>query len=264
MSSGIQERSDVDQIPVAKRPATSPPPRPQTWLLKVIMAATGSVFIMFLLFHLAGNLKVYLPDDPQGHFNEYAHWLRGLLNPLLPGSTFLWIFRGTLVACLILHVYSGLTLWIRAHRLRGRHPRKVHATKHHLIGRTMLWSGLIILTFIVFHLLDLTIGRVVESKQFSTAPTYTLTHGATTTEVTDAYANLIHSFERWPVAAFYVLVMVVIAFHLSHGIWSIANDFGATAHRVRSLILLLADIVALVVVIGNASIPLAVLAGVIA
>ena len=82
--------------------------------------------------------------------------------------------------------------------------------------------------------------------------------------VTDAYSNLIHSFERWPVAAFYVLVMVVIAFHLSHGIWSIANDFGATAHRVRSLILLLADIVALVVVIGNASIPLAVLAGVIA
>jgi succinate dehydrogenase / fumarate reductase cytochrome b subunit len=215
-------------------------------VLKVIMAVTGSVFVMFVLFHLAGNLKVYLPDDPQGHFNEYAHWLRSLLNPLLPGSTFLWAFRATLILCLCLHVYSGFTLWLRAHRLRGRHARKVHATKHHLTGRTMLWSGLIILAFIVFHLLDLTVGRVVASKEFTS---------------TDPYSNLIHSFERPQVAVFYVAVMVVIAFHLSHGIWSIVNDFGATSHRVRSVFLFLADLIALVVVIGNASIPIAVLMG---
>jgi succinate dehydrogenase / fumarate reductase cytochrome b subunit len=258
VSSGIQERSDIDQIPVAKRPATSPPPRPQTWVLKVIMATTGSIFVLFLLFHLAGNLKVYLPDDPQGHFNEYAHWLRTLLNPLLPGSTFLWAFRAVMALALCLHVYSGLTLWIRAHRLRGRHARKVHATKHHLTGRTMLWSGLIILCFIIFHLLDLTIGRVVDSKEFSTRPTYTLEGGEV---VADAYSNLVHSFQRPSVAVFYVVVMVVIAFHLSHGIWSIINDFGATAHRTRLVFLFLADLVALIIVIGNASIPLAVLAG---
>ncbi|MDR1634119.1 MAG: succinate dehydrogenase cytochrome b subunit [Bifidobacteriaceae bacterium] len=222
------------------------------------MATTGSIFILFLLFHLAGNLKVYLPDDPQGHFNEYAHWLRTLLNPLVPGSTFLWAFRAVMVLALCLHVYSGLTLWIRAHRLRGRHARKVHSTKHHLTGRTMLWSGLIILSFIIFHLLDLTIGRAVESKEFSTKATYTLHDG---TVVTDAYSNLIHSFERAPVAIFYVVVMIVIAFHLSHGIWSIINDFGGTAHRTRMVFLFLADLIALIVVIGNASIPLAVLAG---
>jgi succinate dehydrogenase / fumarate reductase cytochrome b subunit len=229
-------------------------------VLKVIMAVTGSVFVLFLLFHLAGNLKVYLPDDPQGHFNEYAHWLRGLLNPLLPGSTFLWLFRAALALCLCLHVYSGLTLWIRAHRLRGRHSRQVHATKHHLIGRTMLWSGLIILAFIVFHLLDLTVGRVVASKDFSAKATYTLEDGEV---VTDAYSNLVHSFERPSVAVFYMVVMLVIAFHLSHGIWSIVNDFGVTAHRTRSICLILADLIALVIVIGNASIPLAVLTRVI-
>jgi succinate dehydrogenase / fumarate reductase cytochrome b subunit len=222
------------------------------------MAVTGSIFVLFILFHLAGNLKVYLPDDPQGHFNEYAHWLRTLLNPFLPGSTFLWIFRATLALCLCLHVYSGFTLWIRAHRLRGRHARKVHGTKHHLTGRTMLWSGLIILSFIIFHLLDLTIGRGVESKEFSAKAAYPLEDG---TLVTDAYSNLIHSFQRPSVAIFYVVVMIVIAFHLSHGIWSIVNDFGATAHRTRSVFLFLADLIALVVVIGNASIPLAVLAG---
>ncbi|MDR2253352.1 MAG: succinate dehydrogenase cytochrome b subunit [Bifidobacteriaceae bacterium] len=245
-------------MPAAKRPGTEPPPRPETWVLKVIQAATGSVFVAFVLFHLAGNLKVYLPDDPQLHFNEYAHWLRGLLNPLLPGETFLWLFRAALALCLVLHVYAGLTIWARARRARGRFGRSITATKHHLFGRTMIWSGLIILAFIVFHLLDLTIGRGVESKQFSSAPTYPLEG---TDGVVDAYANLVHSFERLPVAIFYVVVMLVVAFHLSHGIWSIINDFGGTARRTRNVFLFLADVIALIVVIGNASIPLAVLAG---
>jgi succinate dehydrogenase / fumarate reductase cytochrome b subunit len=258
LSSQIEARSGTDQIPAAKLPATTPPPRPQTWVLKLIQAATGAVFVLFLLFHLAGNLKVYLPDDPQMHFNEYAHWLRGLLNPLLPGETFLWLFRGALALCLLLHVYAGLTIWIRGRRARGAHGRAVNGTRHHLLGRTMLWSGLIILAFIIFHLLDLTIGRVVNSEQFSAAETYRLPDGL---EVTDAYANLVHSFDRLPVAIFYVVVMVVVALHLSHGIWSLINDFGGTAQRTRNVFLFLADVIALIVVVGNASIPLAVLAG---
>jgi succinate dehydrogenase / fumarate reductase cytochrome b subunit len=162
------------------------------------------------------------------------------------------------VLCLILHVYSGLTLWIRGRRARGSHGRAIRATKHALVGRTMLWSGLILLTFIVFHLLDLTFGRGVASKDFSSKATYELPGNVFTS---DAYSNLIHSFERPEVAIFYVVVMGVIAFHLSHGIWSIVNDFGGTAHRTRNIFLFLADVVALIVVIGNASIPIAVLAG---
>ncbi|MDR2454429.1 MAG: succinate dehydrogenase cytochrome b subunit [Bifidobacteriaceae bacterium] len=226
--------------------------------MKVIQAATGSVFVAFVLFHLAGNLKVYLPDDPQLHFNEYAHWLRGLLNPLLPGETFLWLFRAALAACLVLHVYAGLTIWLRGRRARGPHARSVTGTKHHLFGRTMIWSGLVILAFIVFHLLDLTLGRAVNSEAFSSAATYRLPEGGL---VTDAYANLVNSFERPHVAIFYVVAMVVVAIHLSHGIWSLINDFGGTAHRTRNVFLFLADVIALIVVVGNASIPLAVLAG---
>jgi succinate dehydrogenase / fumarate reductase cytochrome b subunit len=221
------------------------------------MAVTGSVFVAFLLFHMVGNLKVYL-DDAQLHFNEYAHWLRGMLNPVLPGESFLWLFRGALLLCLVLHVYAGLTLWIRARKARGRHGRALNGARRHLVGRNMLWLGLILLGFIVFHLLDLTIGRGVESDQFSSRPTYQLPDGEL---VPDAYANLVHSFERTPVAAVYVLVMVALAFHLSHGIWSIINDFGGTAHRTRSVFILAADLIAVVLVVGNASIPIAVLAG---
>jgi succinate dehydrogenase / fumarate reductase cytochrome b subunit len=122
----------------------------------------------------------------------------------------------------------------------------------------MLWTGLIILAFVIFHLLDLTIGRAVNSDKFSSDELYQLPDG---TMVTDAYGNLIHSFERPTVAVFYVVVMVVVALHLSHGIWSIINDFGGTARRTRSVFLFLADALALLIVIGNASIPIAVLAG---
>jgi succinate dehydrogenase / fumarate reductase cytochrome b subunit len=228
--------------------------------LKVIMAVTGSVFVAFLLFHMAGNLKVYLPDA-ELHFNEYAHWLRRFLNPLLPGSSFLWAFRAVMALCLVLHVYAGTTIFMRARKARGRFGRVLTAKYQALTGRSMIWTGLIIFCFIIFHLLDLTLGaKGVASSDFSSQATYALEDGE---KVTNAYANLIASFDRPAVAAFYIITMVLIAIHLSHGIWSIVNDFGGTAHRTRNVFLALAGLIALVIVIGNASIPVAVLAGVI-
>jgi succinate dehydrogenase / fumarate reductase cytochrome b subunit len=208
------------------------------------MALTGSVFVAFVVFHMAGNLKVYLGEEP---FNEYAHWLRSILNPLMHGDTVLWVLRVVLALCLVLHVYSGITVWVRARQARGRHGRKLNPTKHHLTGRTMIWTGLILLCFIIFHILDLTTG---------TAPAATADY-----QPGSAYDNLIHSFERPAVAGFYILAMLMVALHLSHGLWSVINDLGGTAHRVRTLFLGLADLIALVVVLGNASIPIAVLAG---
>ena len=245
MSSPITLRSDVDQIPVAEQPATTPPPRPQTWLLKVIQAVTGGVFACFVLFHLAGNLKVYLGRDD---FNHYAHWLRTILNPLIPGDTVVWLLRLALLAALALHVYAGLTIWVRARRARGAFGRRPVYTWHGATGRAMIWTGLILLCFIVFHLLDLTWGKMpVASKEFNSA---------------SPYDNLIYSFERPIVAGFYILTMVLLALHLAHGLWSFINDLGASAHRTRQVSKVVAAAVALVVVVGNMSMPIAVLAGV--
>ena len=77
-------------VPAASRPTAARPPLPPTWVLKVVMAVTGLMFAGFLLFHMAGNLKVYLGPE---EFNHYAEWLRTLFNPLMPGQSFLWIFR---------------------------------------------------------------------------------------------------------------------------------------------------------------------------
>jgi succinate dehydrogenase / fumarate reductase cytochrome b subunit len=206
------------------------------------MAVTGSVFVGFLLFHMAGNLKVYISAED---FDHYAEWLRGFLNPLIPGTGFLWLFRAALALCLVCHVYSGLTLWLRARRARGLHSRKLLANR--ISSRTMIYTGLVLLCFIVFHLLDLTTGtRPAASDKFVEG---------------SAYANLVYSFDRPLVAGFYALTMLLLALHLSHGIWSLFNDFGATGNRLRSVGFIAAGIIALVVVLGNLSIPIAVQAG---
>ncbi|KAB2583517.1 succinate dehydrogenase, partial [Rhodococcus erythropolis] len=78
-----------------------------------------------------------------------------------------------------------------------------------------------------------------------------------------AYDNLIASFERPLVASFYIVAMALLAMHLAHGLWSAVNDLGVTGQRLRQIAVALSGIFALVVMVGNMSIPIAVMTGVI-
>jgi succinate dehydrogenase / fumarate reductase cytochrome b subunit len=230
-------------VPAASRPTAARPPWPPTWVLKVVMAVTGLMFAGFLLFHMAGNLKVYLGPE---EFNHYAEWLRTLFNPLMPGQSFLWVFRIVMLTAFVVHIYSGSTLFVRGRRARGSHRRKAMPVTRWSV-RSMLMTGAIIACFVVFHLLDMTIGRTAASTQGFTKG--------------DAYGNLVASFERPAVALFYALTMLLIAIHLGHGLWSVVNDLGATGHRTRQVGLLLAGVIAIVVAVGNMTIPIAVQMG---
>ncbi len=230
-------------VPAATRPAAAGPPWPPTWMLKILMAVTGLMFAGFLLFHMAGNLKVYLGPE---EFNHYAEWLRTLLNPLMPGQSFLWIFRIVMLSAFVVHIYSGTTLFVRGRRARGSHRRTAMPAKRWSV-RSMLMTGAIIACFVVFHLLDMTIGRTAASTEG-------FTHG-------DAYGNLVASFQRPAVALFYALTMLLIAVHLSHGLWSVVNDLGATGQRTRQVGLLLGGAIAIVIAVGNMTIPIAVQMG---
>lgn len=230
-------------VPAASRPATAKPPRPSSWALKVTMAVTGVFLVAFVLFHMAGNLKVFLGPE---EYNHYAHWLRTLFNPLLPGETFLWLFRIALITAFLAHMYSAGSLWARGRRARGKHRRTGMPAKR-WSARSMILTGAIIICFVIFHVLDLTIGR-------SPAATDEFEAG-------DAYGNLIASLERPAVAAFYALTMLLIAIHVSHGVWSVVNDLGATGHRTRQLGLILAGVIAIAVAVGNMLIPIAIQAG---
>jgi len=230
-------------VPAASQPNTARPPQPASWVLKVVMAVTGVMFAGFLLFHMAGNLKVFLGPE---EFNHYAEWLRTLFNPLVPGESFLWIFRVVMITAFVAHIYAGTTLFLRGRRARGPHRRRAMPVKR-WSARSMLLTGAIILCFVIFHVLDMTVGRTAASTQGFTKG--------------DAYGNLVASFDRPAVALFYTLTMLLIAIHLSHGLWSVVNDLGATGHRTRQVGLLLAGTIAVVIALGNMMIPIAVQVG---
>lgn len=225
-------------------------PRVPSWALKVVMALTGVVFAAFVLVHMVGNLKVFTGAE---HFNEYAHWLRTVLQPLLPYEGLLWILRAVLLACLGAHVLSAAVLWGRGRTSRGKHRRPGMWWKH-FTARTMPVTGIVLLGFVTLHVMDLTTGTPgVASDAFQPA----------TPETAHAYGNLVASLRRPWAATVYLVSMLALFLHLAHGLWTVVTDVGVTGHRVRAVAWVMAGGIALAVMLGNVLIPIAVWTGVV-
>ena len=216
---------------------------------KYVMAITGIGMMGFVLFHMIGNLKMYLGAED---LNHYAEFLKRLLYPLAPEETVLWILRGGLITMLLLHVHAALTL--------TRLNRQARAVKYqsardyqvaNFASRSMRLSGVVVLSFIVWHLLDLTFGTVN-------------TVGANGDFVkAEVYDNVVRSFDRPVVAIFYILANVLLGIHLFHGAWSIFQSLGWNNPRFNKWRRGFAAGFATVVVVGNISFPIAVMAGIV-
>ncbi|MDO5099728.1 MAG: succinate dehydrogenase cytochrome b subunit [Corynebacterium sp.] len=246
--------NNIDRDAIAHGKITEKPlrerPKYPTWALKLTMAITGLIFAGFVVFHMVGNLKVFLPhyEDGTHPIDVYGQWLRELMYPLMPHETFLWIFRIVLLAAIALHIYGAFALTSRSHRSRGKFRRtNLVGGMNSFTTKTMLVTGIILLAFIIFHILDLTAG-------VAPAASDVFEHGA-------IYANMVASFSRWPVTIFYVIAMVVLFLHLSHGIWLAVSDLGITGKRWRAILLVVAYLVPAIVMIGNISIPLSIALG---
>jgi len=205
---------------------------------KVIMAVTGVILFGFVVGHLLGNLQIFLPPEK---INNYAATLRA--HPAL-----LWIARITLLVAVVFHTWSSFQLWLLQREARPvSYVKKVnlHST---YASRTMAWSGPIILAFVVFHLLHLTFGTVHPGGRFETH---------------NVYNNVITGFQVWPVSLFYIIAMIMLCYHLYHGLWSMFQTLGITHPVYTPILRVLAKIVAILIAAGNISIPVAILAGMI-
>jgi succinate dehydrogenase / fumarate reductase, cytochrome b subunit len=213
--------------------------------LKILMAVSGIIFLGFVLVHMYGNLKAFSGHDA---FNEYAHHLRTLGEPMLPYSGALWLIRAVLILSLVAHVYAAAVLWRRARQARThRYVMKKH-TGAIFASRLMRWGGVTILLFLVWHLLNFTVGKV----NVSGGPT------------NDPYVLLVDSFETWWLTLIYLVAMLALGAHLHHGIWSACQTLGWTgtaAARQRAKVV--AFVIALVVSVGFSLVPIAVLVGII-
>ncbi|MBD3914173.1 succinate dehydrogenase cytochrome b subunit [Nocardioides hwasunensis] len=209
------------------------------------MAVSGFIFIGFVLAHMYGNLKAFAGHDA---FNDYAHHLRQIGEPMLPHEGVLWILRVGLIVSLVVHVYCAVVLWRRASHARGTKYVTKKNTGASRSSLTMRWGGLTILVFLVWHLLNFTIGKINPQG------------GATN----DPYNLLVDTFDVWWLTLIYLVAMVALGLHLNHGVWSAAQTLGWTgnaAKRVRAKRLALA--LALIVSVGFSLVPLGVLAGII-
>lgn len=230
--------------PRRHRTPTHRPPGFPTWAAKTVMAVTGLVFTAFVVVHMIGNLKVFSGAE---HFDGYAHWLRTLLEPLFPYQGVLWTLRVVLVVCLLAHVWCAAILVRRSRSAAGPHRRRTRPGTASFGARSMLVSGGILLLFVVFHILDMTTGTTpVASESFVPG---------------SAFDNLVASFSRPWVAAFYSLTMLVLAVHIAHGVRTAAGDLGVSGVRSRAGFAVVGGIAAIAVLLGNATIPLAVQAG---
>jgi succinate dehydrogenase / fumarate reductase cytochrome b subunit len=201
---------------------------------KAVMAVSGVVLVGFLFGHLAGNLQIFLGPDV---FNGYARALRHL--PAL-----VWATRTFVLVAALLHIWSSLQLMVLRSDARPVSYLRKRSAGSSYASRTMYWSGPIVLAFVIYHLLQFTYGV-----------------GGTHYDEFDPYGNVIAGFRVPIIASFYMLAMGMLCFHLRHGLWSIFQTLGFYHPRYSPRIRLLANLVALALFFGFASIPAAVLTG---
>lgn len=210
-----------------------------TWAAKTTMAVTGLVMLAFVAFHMVGNLKIFLGAEQLDH---YAGWLREMFVPLLPYEWFLWIFRAVMALALVLHVCCALLLWKRGTNTGTRGAARLGVSGWG--AKLMLPTGILILMFIPTHLLDLTLGAVVAPQGFQ-HPTGGEFHAA---------HNVAASFARPAMSIMYLIILIAIAVHLSHGVGLAAQDLGAISPKARSFWRIIGYVAALAIVIGDGAV----------
>ncbi len=204
---------------------------------KVVMAATGFVLCGFVLGHMIGNLQVFQGPEKLNHYAELLQGLGGAL----------WGVRGFLLLCVGLHIISAYQLW----RLKGEARPQAYVKKATIAtsyaARTMLWSGPIIGAFLVYHILHFTTGQALGSEFIKG----------------DVYHNVIVGFRNPAASLFYMVANILLAMHLYHGVWSMFQTMGVNHPQHTPKLKTLAKIYGWVIGIGNVSMPLAVLTGLI-
>jgi len=212
---------------------------------KIVMAVTGGVLVLFVLAHMAGNLKIFAGAE---EINAYSRSLREIAYPELGYGQALWIVRIILLTCVVLHIISAYQLTRMSWQARpvGYTTKKNVETTWG--AQTMRWGGVLLAVFVVFHILHFTLGAVgFQPGQFVDLM---------------VYQNVVAGFSVWPIALFYIVAMAALCLHLDHGIWSALQTLGWTTTQNTRALRIVSRILALVVFAGFVSVPIAVMAGV--
>jgi len=204
------------------------------------MALTGVILFGYVVAHLLGNLQIF--GDPE-QINKYAAFLHNPANAAL-----LWVARAALLVAVLMHIVASVQLWkLKSDARPVAYVKKEDAAATYA-SRTMMWSGPIVAAFVIFHVLHLTVGAVLPLQEIGP-------------NEPNVRANVIAGFLNPAVSAFYILAIILLCMHLYHGLWSMFQSLGFSHPRYTPRLKRGAAIFAILIAIGNCSIPVAVMAG---
>jgi succinate dehydrogenase / fumarate reductase cytochrome b subunit len=210
---------------------------------KAVMAISGIILVLYLIAHMIGNLKAFAGAE---EFNHYSEWLRTIGNPALPGATALWLIRIILLVAVVAHIWAAVSLWRQARSARPERYVTKKAVAQSYASRTMRWGGVIILAFVIFHILDLTLGAVNSEGRDS-----------------EPFDRMLASFQNPVVTIFYAIAVILLGMHLRHGIWSATQTLGQSNRRREVTVNYAATAIATILTVGFLLTPFSILFGLI-
>jgi succinate dehydrogenase / fumarate reductase cytochrome b subunit len=201
---------------------------------KFVMAVTGIALLGFVFVHMLGNLQLFAGP---AKLNAYAAFLHG--NPKI-----LWAFRIVILGAVLWHILLAVQLTLRNWANRPQKYKVVKYREADAASRTMIYGGIFLVAFLLYHIAHLTLGSV--------GPTF---------DAKNVYGNVVAGFRVWWISAFYIVGMIALGLHLYHGAWSLFQTLGLNHPLYNPLRRWVATGFAVVVAGANILMPLAVLAG---
>jgi len=222
-----------------------------TILSKVVMAVTGVMLVLYIVIHTAGNLLIYLGSDTINTYSQFLH----SLGPLL------WVIRVILFLALVFHIITSV--YLKLHNLNAK-PDK-YAVKNYmkakLTSRTMIWTGIMIFSFVVYHVMHFTMH--ITNPEHVKPETYSMPHSVNEVllQRTDVYSMVVAGFQNPFISIVYIIGVIIVGFHLNHAIQSMFQTLGFNQKHYFSAIEKSSTVLSLIIVLCLISIPITILLG---
>ena len=208
---------------------------------KVLTGVTGVVWVIFIIVHLIGNLGYFTPGDAYNLYSDF----------LLSTGPVIYTLEALLLITLLLHAYLGVAIYIGKRRARAGRYSEYHTAGRPSLqtpsSRTMIFTGIVLFVFLIIHLMSFKFGPGIAEGYSS------IVEGA---EIRDLKRLMTERFQD-PLYAFgYPAVMILLGFHLRHGIWSALQSLGAMNARRTPLVYGIGTVLAILLAVGFLMIPL--------
>lgn len=208
---------------------------------KILMAITGQFMVLFVVVHMLGNSSIFF--GPNG-INAYAKHLHDL-PPLV------WSFRAVMLACVLIHAWFGVQTSVENSAAKPQNYAVSRYLRATVSSKSMIWTGLMIAAFVIYHLL-----------QFTIRVTPDIVQGIDALGRFDVFTMVITSFKKGIIAFIYLAAMTAVFFHLSHGIQSFFQTMGWNSDKTLPPISAAGKGISIVLFLGYISIPLVIITGI--